>query len=213
MPWRSSSQILLAWLILAPLAIHAQVPTTPQAPSLALSLDWLTGDKMLKELEILPSQQEKLAALKGELRSKTKEAYQEIDATGIPKDDRKILREQAKAQIGDEVAHEIEQVLLPHQVKRLRQITLQRRLGQHTFGVSAASALGSDDLAHELGITAEQQALLKTKEKEVKQELERKAKELLRQLRDEAHAELLEVLAPAQRQKLKDMLGEKFEWE
>lgn len=54
---------------------------------------------------------------------------------------------------------------------------------------------------------------LQAKEREVKQELEKKAKELLRQLRDEAHAELLEVLTPTQRAKLKEMVGEKFEWE
>jgi hypothetical protein len=195
------------------LAAQAQAPRAAQPPSLALSLDWLTSEKMVKELDILASQQDKLGHLKGELKAKMKEAYEAIDASDLSKDNRKTLREAAKAQVSDEVAREIEQVLLPHQIKRLRQIMLQRRLGQHTFGGSAAAALGSDDLAEELDITEKQREELKTKEKEVQQELEKKAKEIFRQLRDEAHAELLEVLNPAQRQKLKEMLGERFEWE
>jgi Spy/CpxP family protein refolding chaperone len=207
------ARVLVAWLVTCVVAAQAQNPRPAQPNPLALSLDWLTGEKMLKELEILPDQQEKLRALRGELKAKTKEAYEAIDATGIPKDDRKVLREQAKAEVGGEVAREIEQVLLPHQIKRLRQIVLQRRLGQHTFGGSAAAALGSEDLANELGITDKQREELKTKEKELKEELERKAKELLRQLKDESQEELFEILTPTQRQRLKEMLGERFEWE
>jgi len=211
------SRMLLAWLMTCVLAAQAQGPTPPQPlaqQSLLLSqaLDWLTSEKMLKELDILPSQQEKLGTLKGELKGRTKQAYEAIDASGIPKDDRKVLREQAKAQASADAAREIEQVLLPHQIKRLRQIMLQRRLGQHTFGGSAA-ALGSDDLAQELGISDKQQEELKAREKEAKAELEQKAREVLRQLREEAHEKVFDVLTPAQRQKLKEMLGEKFVWE
>jgi len=214
-----SPRVLFPWLAIAALAAAAphhglaQSPGSASPHPLAQALDWLTGQKMQRELDLLPQQQEQLAALKGELRSKTKEVYQEIDATGIPKEDRKILREQAKVELGDEVARELERVLLPHQLKRLRQIALQRRLGQHTPSLSAAAALSSADLAQELGITDQQRDELRRKEKEVKAELERKAKELLRELRNEAQDELSEVLTPTQRQQLKEMLGEKFEWE
>ena len=95
----------------------------------------------------------------------------------------------------------MEQLLLPHQVDRLKQVALQK----HMESAGTAGALGGK-IADELGITDEQKEQLKQREKEIKQELAEK----MAKMREEAREELLQVLNPDQRQKLKTMMGEKY---
>jgi hypothetical protein len=93
-------------------------------------------------------------------------------------------------------------VLMPHQIERLKQIELQSRLQRQ-----GASALTSDELAQQLGLSAGQQEQLQARAEEVEQEMEQK----IVQLRLEARQKLLEVLTAEQRQKLEAMMGSTIE--
>lgn len=106
------------------------------------------------------------------------------------------LREKQKSQI--------KQLLLPHQLDRLKQVRLQR----HMEAAGTAGALGGK-IAEELGITDVQKQKLKEREQEIKKEMAAK----MAKLRDEAREELLQVLDSTQREKLKQMIGEKFKSE
>ena len=204
----------IAIVLLLVSASQAQTQPAREKPvSLADSLYWLTSEKMLKELEILPSQKEKLEKLRRERQAKTSEAVQKIDsAADIPQEEKEALRHEAQAKVNDAAARDLENILLPHQVKRLRQIALQRRLGGAYLGLNVAASLGSEDLAEELGITDKQWEDLTAKEQEVHKEMQAKAKEILRELQDEAREKLFKLLTPRQRAQLKEMMGPKFVW-
>ena len=91
---------------------------------------------------------------------------------------------------------------MPHQMERLKQIELQSRIQRQ-----GAGALTSDELAQQLGLTAEQQEQLQARAEEIQQEMEQK----VAQFRLEARQKLLEVLTAEQRQKLEALMGATIE--
>ena len=109
------------------------------------------------------------------------------------------IRELQKQQEAD-----VEQILLPHQVRRLREISFQTRM--KTMGPTGA--LSDKAIAEELGLSSEQLKRLKEKAKEVGRDL----KEKIERLREEAQQELLKELTRDQLNKLERMLGDRFEF-
>ncbi len=178
--------------------------------NLSQAVYWLGNEQVVKELEIVPDQKEKLAKLRGELQMKISEAYKSINFNDIAPEDRTAKYYEVLNRANEDVAKEVENVLLPHQLKRLKQIMTQMRMAQ--LGYGGAATLGGDDLASELGITDEQLEALKKKELEVREEMQKKTQEFYKQLQADAREQLLDVLTPAQRKKLTEILGEKFEW-
>jgi hypothetical protein len=122
----------------------------------------------------------------------------------------KKYHESAKA-LGEETEKKVQDILLPHQLKRIKQIALQMQL--QSAGYGAASAFSSDQLAEELKITDEQKTQLQEKQKEVMKEMQEKTQAFYKQLQEESREKVLGVLTPAQRKKLEEMLGEKFQWQ
>ena len=177
------------------------------------SLQWLFGPQMEKELEIVPEQTQAL----GKLRAEVMEKMQSLWTVGVAGDgniDReerlKRYAESSKA-LAEETDKKVREILLPHQLRRLSQIALQMKLAQTGYGGS--QALAGDDVAQELGITDEQKAELREKEQEVQKEVREKTQEFYKKLQEESREKLLSILTPAQRKKLADMIGEKFEWQ
>jgi type I restriction-modification system DNA methylase subunit len=113
--------------------------------------------------------------------------------------------------LGEETENRVREVLLAHQLDRLRQIMLQMKLRGAGYG--SASALSGDDVAGALGLTDEQKEQLRQKEQEVRAEMQAKTQEFYKKLREEGREKLLEVLTEAQRKKLQDLMGEKYEWQ
>ena len=83
----------------------------------------------------------------------------------------------------------VDEILLPHQKERLKQLAVQCRCG-------AAGLAQSEDLAKKLGISDEQREKLRTK-----------ARELERAMRKKLTEDLLKELTPEQQAKYKELVG------
>jgi hypothetical protein len=204
-----------AAILVIPTTVWAQVvPVQPDNPyggnTLAQAVYWLSNDQMLNELDIVPEQQEKLEKLGKEMQTKTAEAYKAINFNELKPEERTTKYYEVINKISKETAKGVEEILLPHQTKRLKQIMTQTRLQQ--LGYGGAAALTGDEVAQELGITEEQRDELKKKEEEIRQDMQKKTQEFYKKLQEESREKLFSVLTPAQRKKLDELIGEKFEW-
>src|SRR4029079_5784513 len=97
---------------------------------------------------------------------------------------------------------QLEKVLLPHQLDRLKQIDLQTKVRYR-----GASALTGGDVAKVLNLTDEQREKLEKRAAEVQEELQTKIK----QLQADARKKMLDVLTPDQQAQLDKMLGQQFD--
>jgi hypothetical protein len=179
----------------------------PAANPLGTSLQWLWGPQMEKELEIIPEQREALTKVRNEALAKMRTLLDPNIAD--PQERTKKYHEGAKA-LGEETEKKVLDILLPHQIKRLKQITLQMQLQTSAYG---PQAFQSEQLVEELKITDEQRAQLQEKQKEVMKEMQEKTQAFYKQLQEESREKLLSVLTPAQRRKLEELTGEKFQWQ
>jgi Spy/CpxP family protein refolding chaperone len=204
-------------VLVLPLSAWAQGVARPVQPqqnyyTMSQAIYWLSNDQMLKELDILPEQKEKLNKIRTEMQTSTQEAFKAMNDGSVKPEDRQAKYFEIMNKVNDETGKKMEEVLLPHQTKRLKQILTQMRLGAMGYGYGAAGALGQDDIAKELGITDEQREELKKAEEEVRQDMQKKTQEFYKKLQEEAREKLFKVLTPAQRKKIEEMQGEKFEW-
>ncbi len=106
-------------------------------------------------------------------------------------------------ELRDELAKEVEKVLLPHQRRRLEEISLRMKMKQR----GTTGSLVDTELAEKLDITDGQKERIRRRAAEVQKELEEK----IARLREEAREEILDELSPDQQRKLKDLLGEEFD--
>jgi hypothetical protein len=104
--------------------------------------------------------------------------------------------------VNADMEKQLEKVLLPHQMDRLKQIDLQTKV--QTRG---ASALTSGDVAKALNLTDEQREKLEKRAAEVQEELQTKIK----QLQADARKKMLDVLTPDQQAQLDKMMGQQFD--
>lgn len=178
--------------------------SSPQGQSLYL----LLTPQMQKELEIVPEQREQLEKIRTKSQAELTESYKKLQ--DVPAEERQAKYMQLYRELGEATEKEVRDVLLPMQIKRLRQIALQTKLQQMQWG--ASSALMADELIEELDITAEQKAQFAEKEKELRAEIQKKTQEFYKQLQEESRAKLLDVLTPEQRRKLDTLTGPKYEW-
>lgn len=165
-----------------------------------------------KEIEIVDDQKAELQKIQAESTAKMTEAYK---AFNNQQEGDQQQRQQKYMELYQSLAKETEEkvakILLPHQKKRLNQIMLQMKLSQSSYGYGFTGALEGDDVGKELGITDAQREELKKKEEKIRSELTKKYQEFYKKLNEETREEMMSVLTPAQKKKLEDLLGEKFE--
>ncbi len=161
----------------------------------------LSDPSVQKDLELVGDQLKQLQDLQKDFSLQMKEQIGDLSKGGINPDRFKGLGELVK-RLREQQQNQMQELLLPHQIDRLKQVALQR----HMDRAGAAGALASEKVAKELGITEEQIERLKKREEEIKEEL---AKRIVK-MREEARNELLQELTPQQREQLKQMTGEKF---
>ena len=168
--------------------------------------------QLQKEIEIIDEQKAELEKIQKEMQAKTSEAYKTLAETKAedPQERQKKYMELYQ-DLGKETDERVNKLLLPHQKKRLSQIMLQMKLQQSGYGYGFAGAIGGDDVAKELGITDAQKEELRKKEEEVRAGMQKKYQEFYKKLQEETTKELMSVLTPAQRKKLEEMTGSKFE--
>lgn len=154
-----------------------------------------------KELELVDEQRDQIRDMQNsfaqEIKSKLDGAMKSgTDHNRIPE----IIED-----INKRKKERLAEILLPHQVDRLRQISLQSNVNNAGLG----QALASKALMEQLGIDDAQKEKLKTKAEELAKELEEKVAKLRQEMREE----LMDELTPDQQKKLKELLGNQFEFE
>jgi Spy/CpxP family protein refolding chaperone len=154
----------------------------------------LRNEQIQKELEIVDDQLQELEAIGEEMR----DSFQGFrDMSEDERADR--MRE-----ITADFEKRVNEVLLPHQQKRLKQITAQFQ-ARGREGVTGALTEGN--LADELKITEEQREKLRKVGEEARAEMDEK----MRKLREEMEQKILAVLTDEQRSQYKELMGEPFE--
>jgi Spy/CpxP family protein refolding chaperone len=154
----------------------------------------LRSEQIQKELEIVDDQLKELEAIGEEMR----ESFQGLRDMSPEERDEKFR------EINKELETRLNEVLLPHQQKRLKQITTQMG-SRGRDGV--AGMLTDGDLGKDLKVTEDQ----KKKLREVVESARTEMDEQMRKVRKDFEDKLLSVLTPEQRKQYEEMLGEPFE--
>ncbi len=163
----------------------------------------LMSDEVREELEISEDQQADLRAMGDEMRDQMRSMFEGM--RDLPEDERRARFATIREDMQDlqaEAEGRLQDVLLPHQVARLKEINLQQQVRRD--GLSGALR---GDLAEELGITDEQREQMVAKAQELQAEMQQKIAEL----RKDAQDELMSLLTAEQRSKIESMLGTDFE--
>lgn len=154
----------------------------------------IRNEQIQKELEIVDDQLQELETIGEEMR----DSFQGM------RDLSQEEREDKMREITQDYEKRVNEVLLPHQQKRLKQITTQF---QSRGREGVAGALTQGGLAEELKITDDQREKLQKVAEEARAEMD----EQTRKLRQEMEEKILAVLNDDQRKKYKEMIGEPFE--
>lgn len=164
----------------------------------------LMREDVQKELEMVPDQVDDIRKLLEGRRERMGEMFSGLrDIEDREERGRKFREIMEKAQAEQE--KEVGKILLPHQLKRAKQLAFQQRLR----GGAGRALTGGGSLAEELGITEAQQEKLRAANEKLQNELRQKIAELQK----EAQEELLKVLTSQQQAKFKDLVGEPFDFQ
>lgn len=169
--------------------------------------DLLQREDVRKELELLDDQLKDLGALQERMQNRMRELAAGMRERGGQGQDRgEGLRggfRSAFETLNKEIQAELAKILLPHQSKRLQQLSLQRRMQ------GGGMAMLGGDVSQQLSITDAQRGELRDKAQEIEAELRRKIAELRRQSQDQ----ILALLTPEQQAKFRDLVGVPFEFQ
>ncbi len=164
------------------------------------SFSLLNNPSVQKDLLLVDDQLEQIQEINKEFAQKIKTQLGEF------KDEQGNFSFNPGANLGELIRElkqqqqqEIEKILLPNQQQRLQQVARQmkmKRLG--------TSRLLTEQLAEELDLSEQQQDRIRTRAKELQEELNRKVAEL----RENARQQLIKELSSGQRRKLAELIGD-----
>ncbi len=166
----------------------------------------LNDERVQGELELVDDQIEELRAIQQSAQESMRDMFSEMQ--DLPPEERRDFMTNMRGRLQDrmkEFEDEANQVLLPHQKQRLKQLVYQssgRRGG-------AGGTLANEDLLEELGVTDEQRKQLEEARTRAQQELQKKYAELLRAAEDD----VLKVLTKDQRNKYRELVGDAFDFQ
>ncbi|MCG8648596.1 MAG: hypothetical protein MI861_02115 [Pirellulales bacterium] len=179
----------------------------------------LLRDEAIKaEIELMPDQEEAIEKLAERSREESRgrgfdfETIRQMDEDERREFFAKLQKEREER--GKKMREQLEEVLLPQQMERLDQISLQLR---------GVQALNDPTVAAKLKITDAQKKELQETQDKMRQEMRAKMQELFQQgdreamreafvkIREEIESGILEVLTSDQRKQFEEMKGEKFE--
>ncbi len=164
----------------------------------------LMREDVRKDLELLDSQIADLQKMGEGQRERMGELFAGIRDIE-DRDERMTKMREIMGKAQAETEKEIGKILLPHQLKRAKQLAFQQSLR----GGAGRALTGGGSLARELGITEAQQEKLRAANEKLEAELRQKIAEL----RSKAQDELLKVLTTKQQAQFKDLVGEPFEFQ
>lgn len=167
------------------------------------ALGLLQRNDVQEELELLDDQKKQLTELREKSAEKMREVFGSLRG-GEGNERRGEEMRETFRKLAAETQAEVDKVLLPHQSKRLKQLEVQMQMR----GRGVLGALGGGEVPEKIGISEDQQEKLREKAQELDNELRKKTAELRKQAQDK----LIASLSEEQRQQLKEMIGEPFEF-
>lgn len=170
--------------------------TSSQYKANGSTLDLLSDERVRKEIDMLDDQHEELKALSQRTWQEAANKIRSLDFSN-----RDGLVDQIR-KIRAEADEQVNTVLLPHQLERLRQLYLRSKLRNR----SLVDLLTMDPIKTKLEISDAQADELKKYEQVVQDELEKE----IAKLREAARLRLVNKLRPTQAKKAKELLGEAF---
>jgi hypothetical protein len=171
--------------------------TAKQYNAAGSELGLLANRAVREEIEMVDDQFKDLQDRKAELQKRLSEQIRSIDFSNP---------EQAVVEIRkirDVAQKDLNGLLLPHQVTRLKQIRMQNLLQKRSLLV----VLTSDPIKSDLEISDAQTKKLQEAEKEITKELAEK----IAKLQEEAREKLISNLDVPQQTKVKEMIGDAFD--
>ena len=158
----------------------------------------LSNEKVRDEIEMIDQQYQELQQANARIQKRVAEEIRGLDFSRPTTMTTRIRGIRNRAQ------KELEELLLPHQVERLRQLHNRSRLRSQGL----VDLLTEAPIREELEISSDQEEELRKEEAKLEAELQEK----IRQLRKEAREQLLGKLKPGQEKKAKQLLGEEFDF-
>ena len=148
-------------------------------------LGLLRNESVWKEIELVDDQRDELNTLREELEQEMRDRFMEMRESGMSREELREQYSEIREEMQErtvEMQEQVEEVLLPAQIKRLKELEIQntaRRRGGGSMG-----ALQSEDLLEELGIDEDQKKKLEEKAEAVKKKLQAKIKKLTEEAED-----------------------------
>ncbi len=162
----------------------------------------LQREEVREEIMLVDDQLEQLEELNNDFRNAMRSEFEKMREEGS-RDWTKIREFATQKQA--EMKEEVDSILLPHQVSRLKQLSVQSRISRS----GAQGALESDEVKDALGLTDEQLEEIRTVAEETQAELQEKIAELQK----EARKKILAVLTPEQQKTWEELTGDEFKFQ
>jgi hypothetical protein len=169
-------------------------PTLVQRGSGGLAL--LSRSDVRQNLELLDEQADAIKKLLGALPVRLRDLRLGSDDLSAKEKRHRI------AQLDQELGGELERILLPHQMKRLRQIEVQVRVQ----AVNVSEEFVNEEVLKTLQVTDDQLRQWKS----IRQEVDREYDRQQIAIREQAQARFLAELTPEQRAQWKELVGVPF---
>lgn len=159
-------------------------------------LGLLANPRVREDIEMVDDQYREFQERQRTLQKEMADQLRQIDFT-----DSENLPSQIK-EIRDSAEREMNELLLPHQVKRLRQLRMQSLLQRRDL----VQVLTADPIKSDLKITDEQAQELREYQVQMQEDIQRE----IAKIQDKARSRLLSKLNPSQKKEIEDMIGETF---
>ena len=172
------------------------------------SIRYLYMQSVKDNLELVDEQVQKINQIRTDLQKESSKMYKNM--RDLSREERMERYREMNEELAEKIEKQIKEVLLPEQMARLNQISLQMRLRSY-YGLG--QALSGDDLAESLDVSERQKRELLKVQQEVQAEIRQKTMEFNAKIRAEAQEKILKVLSKKQRDKLEKMQGDKFEYQ
>jgi len=151
------------------------------------------------EIMLLDDQKADIEKIQTDYRESMRTAMEEARESGDRGQIREIMDEKRK-----EMEEQMNDVLLPHQVGRLEQLSVQSRMQRS----GADGALASTEIRDRLGLSEEQLEQIQEIARESQTELQKKVAELQK----EARQKVLGALTPKQQEMWEELVGGEFKF-
>ena len=157
------------------------------------TLGMLANKSIREELEMLDSQYDEIQAANEQIQKRFAEQIRSLDLSDMSSAVDQILK------LRSESENELQSTLLPHQMRRLRQLSAASQLKKR----SLVQIITSEPMKSELEVTDEQARTLRMAEKEIEADLQKQIAEL----RAKARKRLLSNLKSDQRKQVEEIFG------